>query len=212
MKIIKWGVDGGKPSRDGSAFPGMFFKGAAAAWVAPEEPLELPSYALDGGEEVEVVGLLPDRGQGRGARVGFALGNEYADHAWSARNYLYLRTENAPVQLRPELLVGEMPKSVSGRARLMRDGREIWAEEWLSGEDNMSIPSQSRTPHFQVQRLPSAGRRARGISSAPPPGSFTKRSRPGWRIEISSRSSGRPLRNRLVRHRKTGKLNNRTQL
>lgn len=58
MKMFKWGVDGGKPppGQIGVA-PEWFFKGDGRCVVAPEEALELPSYALDGGEEVEVVGL-----------------------------------------------------------------------------------------------------------------------------------------------------------
>ena len=37
--------------------PEWFYKGDGRCVVPPGQPLELPAYALDGGEEVEVVGL-----------------------------------------------------------------------------------------------------------------------------------------------------------
>ncbi len=102
MKMFKWGLDGGKPppGQIGVA-PEWFFKGDGRCVVAPEEALELPSYALDGGEEVEVVGLYIVGDKGGVRRVGFALGNEYADHVMERQNYLYLaHSKLRPVQLR----------------------------------------------------------------------------------------------------------------
>ncbi|MEK6212115.1 MAG: AraD1 family protein [Pseudomonadota bacterium] len=210
MKMFKWGVDGGKPSpgQIGVA-PEWFFKGDGRCVVAPEEPLELPSYALDGGEEVEVVGLYIVGDKGGVLRVGFALGNEYADHVMERQNYLYLaHSKMRRCSYGPELLVGELPKSVSGRARLMRDGREIWAEDWLSGEDNMchSIANLEHH-HFKYRDFRQPGDVHVHFFGAAT-GSFTKKieTRIGDVFEISSPQFGRPLRNPLGPAQEAGKL------
>src|SRR6266567_1358743 len=54
MKIFKWGVEGGKPApgKIGIA-PEWFYKGNGSMLRAPGEPLDVPSYAEDGGEEAE---------------------------------------------------------------------------------------------------------------------------------------------------------------
>jgi len=210
MKMFKWGVDGGKPlpGQIGVA-PEWFFKGNGRCAVAPEEPLELPSYALDGGEEVEVVGLYIVGDKGGVLRVGFALGNEYADHVMERENYLYLaHSKLRQCSYGPELLVGALPKSVSGRARLMRDGREVWAEDWLSGEDNMchSIANLEHH-HFKYRDFRQPGDVHVHFFGAAT-GSFAKKieTRIGDVFEISSPQFGRPLRNPLGPAQEAGKL------
>jgi len=209
MKMFKWGVDGGKPlhGQIGVA-PEWFFKGNGCCVVAPEEPLELPSYALDGGEEVEVVGLYIVGDKGEVLRIGFALGNEYSDHVMERQNYLYLaHSKLRHCSYGPELLVGKLPRSVSGRARLMRDGREVWAEEWLSGEDNMchSIANLEHH-HFKYRDFRRPGDVHVHFFGAAT-GSFTKKveTRIGDVFEISSAQFGRPLRNLLGPAREAGR-------
>ncbi|MEO8039570.1 MAG: AraD1 family protein, partial [Betaproteobacteria bacterium] len=139
MKMFKWGMDGGKPKADviGTA-PEWFYKGDGRWLVAPEQPLELPAYALDGGEEVETVGLYVIGDDGAPLRVGFALANEYSDHVTERQNYLYLaHSKLRQSSFGPELLLGELPRSVRGHARLLRGNEVIWESDWLSGEDNM---------------------------------------------------------------------------
>jgi hypothetical protein len=87
MKMFKWGVDGGKPDADTiGVAPEWFYKGDGRCVVAPEHALELPAYALDGGEEVEVVGIYLCGEDDHIYRLGFALGNEYSDHATQGNN------------------------------------------------------------------------------------------------------------------------------
>ncbi len=210
MKMFKWGVEGGKPARGQVGIaPEWFFKGDGRCVVAPEAPLELPSYALDGGEEVEVVGLYIVGADGEILRAGFALGNEYADHVMERQNYLYLaHSKLRQCSYGPELLVGALPKSVSGRARLMREGREIWAEDWLSGEDNMchSIANLEHH-HFKYRDFRQPGDVHVHFFGAAT-GSFTKKieTRIGDVFEISSPQFGRPLRNPLGEPQEAGKL------
>jgi hypothetical protein len=99
----------------------------------------MPSFAITGGEEAEIVGVyvIDDRGTPR--RIGFVLGNEFSDHGLEEQNYLYA----APSKLRecslgPELLLGDLPASVRGIARVLRAGETLWKGDFQSGEEHMS--------------------------------------------------------------------------
>ena len=98
MRMFKLGLEGGKPApgQDGVQ-PEWFYKGDGGIVAAPGQPLVSPSFALDGGEEPEVVGLYLIGPDGTPWRVGFALGNEFSDHVTEKQNYLYL----AHSKLRP---------------------------------------------------------------------------------------------------------------
>jgi hypothetical protein len=201
MKMFKWGMEGGKPATGtiGTA-PEWFYKGDGRCVVAPEQELELPAYALDGGEEVEIVGIYIIGDRGEVLRVGFALGNEYADHVMERQNYLYLaHSKLRRCSFGPELLIGALPASVNGRARLVRDGKEIWAEDWLSGEENMchSIGNLEHH-HFKYRDFRQPGDMHVHYFGAAT-GSFTKKieTRVGDVFEIHAAQFGRPLRNPL---------------
>ncbi len=201
MKMFKWGVDGGKPARGQiGVAPEWFYKGDGSCVVAPEHELTLPPYALDGGDEVEVVGVYAVADGNRIFRVGFALGNEYSDHVLERRNYLYL----AHSKLRqccygPELLLGELPAHVTGHARLRRGSEIIWEQDWLSGEDNMchSIANLEHH-HFKYPEFRRPGDVHVHFFGAAT-GSFTSNTetRPGDVFEIESPTFGKPLRNTL---------------
>lgn len=201
MKMFKWGVEGGKPAAGKIGTPPeWFYKGDGRCVVPPEQPLELPPYALDGGEEVEVVGLYVIGEEAEVLRLGFALGNEYADHVMERQNYLYLaHSKLRQCSFGPELLVGELPESVTGRARLMREGKEIWAEDWLSGEANMchSIGNLEHH-HFKYRNFRHPGDVHVHFFGAAT-GSFTKKlqTKIGDVFEIHSPQFGRALRNPL---------------
>ena len=201
MKMFKWGMEGGKPGtgKIGTA-PEWFYKGDGRCVVAPEQELELPAYALDGGEEVEIVGLYLIGDRGEVLRVGFALGNEYADHVMERQNYLYLaHSKLRQCSFGPELLIGALPASVNGRARLTRNGKEIWAEDWLSGETNMchSIGNLEHH-HFKYRDFRQPGDMHVHYFGAAT-GSFTKKieTKVGDVFEIHAAPFGRPLRNTL---------------
>jgi hypothetical protein len=201
MKMFKWGMEGGKPGTGKIGTPPeWFYKGDGRCVVAPEKELELPAYALDGGEEVEIVGLYVIGDRGEVLRVGFALGNEYADHVMERQNYLYLaHSKLRQCSYGPELLIGALPDSVTGRARLVRDGKEIWAEDWLSGESNMchSIGNLEHH-HFKYRDFRQPGDVHVHFFGAAT-GSFTKKieTKVGDIFEIHAAQFGRPLRNAL---------------
>jgi hypothetical protein len=72
MKMFRLGLEGGKPA---GAVPGVapewFYKGDGSIVAAPGEPLIMPSFALDGGEEAEIALLYVIDEDGRPCRVGF---------------------------------------------------------------------------------------------------------------------------------------------
>ncbi len=207
MKMFKIGLEGGKPAAGqiGSQ-PEWFYKGDGDWLAAPGHPLELPPFALDGGEEPELVGLYVIGDKGEVLRVGFALGNEFSDHVLEKQNYLYL----AHSKLRnsafgPELLVGDAPADIRGTSRILRDGAELWSGEFLTGEANMTYTlANIEHHHFKYAAFRRPGdvhchfygtatlSFAAGIQTAP-----------GDIFEVSASAFGQPLRNELVRHATT---------
>ena len=140
MKMFQWGVDGGnpEPGRIG-AQPEWFYKGTGTILRAHGEALDVPSFADDGGEEPEIAGVYVIDGDGNPRRVGFVMGNEFADHVLEKKNYLYL----APSKLRhgsigPELIVGANFGNVSGTVSIERKGKTLWSKGIKTGEKNMS--------------------------------------------------------------------------
>jgi hypothetical protein len=140
MKMFLMGVEGGKPEGGGPGVqPEWFYKGDGDILVAPGEPLAMPDFALDGGEEPEIAGIYMIAEDGSPVRLGFALGNEFSDHVTERHNYLWLaHSKLRQAALGPELLLGELPADVRGTSRIVRGGETIWEKPFLSGEANMS--------------------------------------------------------------------------
>jgi len=141
LKMFKLGLERGRPKDKKAAGvqPEWFYKGDGSWLVGPGQPLPLPAFALDGGEEPELAGLyLIDEG-GRPVRLGFALGNEYSDHVTERQNYLYLaHSKLRHSAIGPEMVTGRIPASVEGVSRIIRKGKVIWEKPFLTGEANMS--------------------------------------------------------------------------
>ncbi len=138
MKMFRVGLEGGKPGKGHiGAQPEWFYKGDGSCVVPPGHPLHMPSFALDGGEEAEIVGLYIN-GESGTFRVGFALGNEFSDHVLEKKNYLYLaHSKLRECSIGPELLIGDLPQSVTGSVKILRKSKEIWSSTFLTGEANM---------------------------------------------------------------------------
>lgn len=140
MRMFEWGVQGGKPAPDRIGVqPEWFYKGSGLILRGPNQPLAVPAYADDGGEEPEVAGLYLIAPDGSPCRLGFAIGNEFSDHVMEKKNYLYL----APSKLRcaavgPELCPGASFRDLRGSVRVERAGRAVWSASITSGEANMS--------------------------------------------------------------------------
>ena len=112
IRMFQIGVDGGKPvAGQIGAQPEWAYKGDGRCVVAPERPLTQPAFAEDGGEEAEIAGLYVIADDGTPWRVGYALGNEFADHVLERQNYLYLaHSKLRECSFGPELLVGVLPE------------------------------------------------------------------------------------------------------
>lgn len=139
MKMFRWGVEGGRPAPGQiGAAPEWFYKGNGTVLRAHGEPLVVPPYALDGGEEAEVAGVyLIDR-DGRPRRIGMAVGNEFSDHRFEKLNYLNLAgSKLRNCSLGPELVVDPVFDSVNGEASIERDRKQIWSTQIRTGEAEM---------------------------------------------------------------------------
>jgi hypothetical protein len=140
MKMFRMGLEGGKrEAGQVGVQPEWFYKGDGRSIVAPEQSLPSPEFALDGGEEPEMAGIYLIAPDGTPYRLGFALANEFSDHVMERMNYLYLaHSKLRHAALGPELLLGELPADIRGRARITRAGKAIWEKSFLTGEANMS--------------------------------------------------------------------------
>ena len=141
MKMFRMGVEGGKPAaNEAGVQPEWFYKGDGSIVAASGQPLEMPDFALDGGEEPEVAGLYVIGDDGQPYRVGYAIGNEFSDHVTERQNYLYLaHSKLRACGLGPALLVGEAPVHIEGTSRIYdAEGKVRWEKAFFSGEQNMS--------------------------------------------------------------------------
>jgi hypothetical protein len=159
MKIYLWGQEAGKPDKGNIGVqPEWFYKGNGTSLKACGEPLQVPPYANDGGEEPEIAGIYLISEKGVPFRVGFAIANEFSDHIMEKKNYLYL----APSKLRecaigPELILDHEFRNISGRVSIQRDGEEIWSETIKSGETNMCHSLENLEHHdfkYDQHRIP----------------------------------------------------------
>lgn len=202
MKMFKLGLEGGKPaSGQVGVAPEWFYKGDGSWIVPPGQSLELPAFALDGGEEPELVGLYVIGQSGAVLRVGFALGNEFSDHVLERQNYLYLaHSKLRNSSFGPELLIGEAPANIVGVSRLLRGGQEIWAGEFLTGEANMTHTiANIEHHHFKYAAFRRPGDiHCHFFGTATLSFAAGVTTQPGDVFEISSPLFGQPLRNPLV--------------
>jgi len=139
MRMYRWGVEGGKPAPNaiGTA-PEWFYKGNGTILRGHNEPLAVPGYAEDGGEEPEIAGVYIVDGGGNPWRIGLTVANEFSDHKFEKRNYLYLaHSKLRTCAIGPELAVDPVFGSVSGAVQVEREGRVLWSSEIQTGEDNM---------------------------------------------------------------------------
>ena len=140
MRMFLEGVAGGKPAPgQAGQQPEWFYKGDGSQLVGPGQPLAMPAFAQDGGEEPELAGIYLIGPDGTPWRLGLCLANEFSDHVTERHNYLWLaHSKLRQAALGPELLVGEVPNDIRGSSRILRGGAVVWEKPFLSGEDNMS--------------------------------------------------------------------------
>jgi hypothetical protein len=203
MRMFLMGEQGGKPAAgEIGAQPEWFYKGDGSILVPTDEPLPMPGFALDGGEEPEVAGIYVIGEDGTPHRLGFALGNEFSDHVTERQNYLWLaHSKLRHAALGPELLLGELPHGVCGMSRILRDGELLWEKPFATGEANMTHSlANLEHHHFKYARFRRPGDihvHFFGTATA----SFADgiETRPGDVFEIEGDPFHLPLRNPLAR-------------
>jgi hypothetical protein len=159
MKMFRWGVEGGRPG-DGEIgiAPEWFHKGYGSMVRAHGEPLLIPAYAEDGGEEAEIAVAYVIGPDGRPYRVGMVQGNEFSDHRFEKKNYLNLAgSKLRTCSIGPELVIDPDFRTVPGTVTITRSGRDFWSQSISSGEEEMSHSLRNLEHHhfkFELHRRP----------------------------------------------------------
>jgi hypothetical protein len=202
MRMFKMGLEGGKPKGAASGVqPEWFYKGDGATLAPPGGDLVSPSFALDGGEEPEIVGVYVISPSGAPFRVGFALGNEFSDHVTERQNYLYLaHSKLRASSFGPELLLGELPADIHGASRIRRGKAVLWEKPFISGEQNMSHTiANLEAHHFKYDLCCRPGDvHVHFFGTATLSFSDGIKTEKGDVFEIEAEPFGLPLRNRLT--------------
>jgi len=205
MRMFQWGVERGRPAEgEVGIAPEWFYKGDGSILRGPSDPLAVPPYAEDGGEEAELAGIYLIAADGTPHRIGFAVGNEFSDHKFEKRNYLNLAgSKLRSCSLGPELVVGTDFSSVTGHVSIRRGDRILWQKEIESGEANMCHSlSNLEHHHFKFE-----GHRQPGTVHVHFFGAHSLSFGEGIEledgdiIEVEFKGFGRPLRNVIRRDR-----------
>ena len=159
MKMFRWGVEGGRP-REGEigTSPEWFYKGNGTNVKAHGEALEVPAFALDGGEEAELAGAYVISSDGKPLRIGMTAGNEFSDHRFEKTNYLYLASSKLRTcAIGPELVLDPDFSSVPVQVTVERDGKPLWSKGFRTGEAEMCHSLENIEHHhfkFDAHRRP----------------------------------------------------------
>jgi len=159
MRMFEWGVEAGRPAPGEIGIaPEWFYKGNSSMVRAHNEPLLIPAYAEDGGEEGEIAAVYLIGVDGQPYRIGMAQGNEFSDHRFEKKNYLNLAgSKLRTCSLGPELCVYSEFHSVPGKVSLERDGVVYWSQAIASGEEEMAHSLRNLEHHhfkFELHRRP----------------------------------------------------------
>jgi hypothetical protein len=159
MRMFRAGLEGGRPEPGTIGIPPeWFYKGSGHILRAHGEPLIAPPYADDGGEEAEIAGVYLIDPAGQPRRLGMSIGNEFSDHKFEKRNYLYLAGSKVRnCSLGPELVVDPAFDVVSGRVTIERAGQAVWSKEIATGEGVMCHSVANIEHHhfkFEAHRRP----------------------------------------------------------
>lgn len=203
MRMFEWGRQQGRPAEDAIGIaPEWFYKGDGSMVQAPFEPLVIPGYGEDGGEEGEIAAIYLIADDGSPWRIGMATGNEFSDHVFERRNYLNLAgSKLRTCSLGPELAIDPAFDDVPGAVRIFRNQGVLWEKQIRTGEVNMCHSLANMEHHhfkFAAHRQPGMVHvHFMGADCL----SFGEgiRLEPGDITEVQFEGFGRPLRNAIAR-------------
>ena len=159
MKMFRSGLAGGKPAPGQVGVPPeWFYKGNGTILRAHGEPLDVPAFAEDGGEEAEIAGVYVIDDGGVPHRLGMTIGNEFSDHVFERKNYLNLAgSKLRTCAIGPELIVDPAFDSVTGTVTIKRRDATLWSKNIVTGEREMSHNLRNVEHHhfkFDAHRCP----------------------------------------------------------
>lgn len=160
MRMFEAGLIGGRPAPgEIGVAPEWFFKGTGSMLHAHDEPLDVPAYAEDGGEEAELAGVYIVDPEGRPRRIGMAAGNEFSDHRFERKNYLNLAgSKLRSCSLGPEVVLSPaFDAAIPGEVWIERARTRVWWKRIASGEAEMSHSLRNIEHHhfkFEAHRRP----------------------------------------------------------
>jgi hypothetical protein len=203
MRIFEWGREQGRPPEGAIGIaPEWFYKGDGSIVEPPFAPLVIPGFGEDGGEEAEIAAIYLTAQDGTPWRIGMATGNEFSDHVFERRNYLYLAgSKLRTCSLGPELVIDPKFDDVRGRVAIVRGDKAIWEKQIRTGDLNMCHSLANLEHHhfkFAAHRQPGMVHvHFLGADCL----SFGEgvRLEPGDTTEIQFEDFGRPLRNTIAK-------------
>lgn len=157
--MYQWGLEGGTPhSGIVGTSPEWFYKGNGSCLRGHGDALTVPAFAEDGGDESEIAGacIIDDKGIPR--RVGMTQGNEFSDHVFEKKNYLYLASSKLrECSIGPELVLDPQFQDVRGSVRVLRGTSALWEKSIKTGKSNMCHSLENMEHHhfkFPIHRRP----------------------------------------------------------
>jgi hypothetical protein len=201
MRMYEWGVEGGRPAAGAiGVSPEWFHKGTGLGLRAHNDPLEIPPYAEDGGEEPEIAGVYLIDPTGAPRRIGMTIGNEFSDHQFEKRNYLYLAgSKLRSCAIGPELVIDPDFRDVPGRVSIERAGAVLWSKSIRTGEAAMCHSLANIEHHhfkFEAHRRPGDVHVHFFGADAFSFGEGVHLEDGDW-MQVSFEAFGKPLRNRV---------------
>ncbi len=201
MRMYEWGVEGGRPAAGAvGVSPEWFHKGTGLGLRAHNDPLDIPPYAEDGGEEPEIAGVYLIDPAGAPRRIGMTIGNEFSDHQFEKRNYLYLAASKLRTcAIGPELVIDPDFRDVAGRVSIERAGAAIWSKAIRTGEAAMCHSLANIEHHhfkFEAHRRPGDVHVHFFGADAFSFGEGVRVEDGDW-MQVSFEGFGKPLRNRV---------------
>ena len=199
MRMYEWGLEGGRPEPGSTGVsPEWFYKGNGLTVRAHNEPLDIPAFAEDGGEEPEIAGVYIIDAAGHPRSVGMTAGNEFSDHAFEKKNYLYLASSKLRTcAIGPELIVDAGFDRVPGEVTIERDGQVLWSKPIQTGEAVMCHSLANMEHHhfkFEGHRRPGDIHVHFFGADAFSFGEGIKLQHGDW-MQVQFENFGRPLRN-----------------